>query len=105
MLDAPLLFETKILEHLCFPIIVIAILDENKLRKRLMERDKSSRDDAQKRIDAQMPLSVKVRKADITVDNGGTVRELEDKALNELLPAIFEMLDYDKRGFIKEETD
>ena len=46
VLDAPLLFESKILEYLCFPIIVIAILDESKLRARLMARDKSSREDA-----------------------------------------------------------
>ena len=52
VLDAPLLFESKILEYLCFPIVVIAILDEGKLRTRLMARDKSSRDEAQKRIDA-----------------------------------------------------
>ena len=44
--DAPLLFETRILEHICFPIITVAIMDEDKLRRRLMDRDKSSREDA-----------------------------------------------------------
>ena len=105
MLDAPLLFESKILEYLCFPILVIAVLDENKLRQRLMDRDKSSRDDAQKRINAQMPLTEKVRKADIVIDNSGSVTELEVQAMDEVMPMIFEMLDYDKKGLIKEDTD
>ena len=105
MLDAPLLFETRILEHVCFPIITVAIMDEDKLRRRLMDRDKSSREEAQNRINAQWPLKSKVEKADIVVDNSGTVKELEEKVLNELIPAIFEMLDYDKNGFIKEDTD
>ena len=104
ILDAPLLFESKILEYFCFPILVIAILDESKLRKRLMNRDSSSPVEAQKRIDAQMPLQVKADKADIVIDNSGTVKDLEGKAL-EVMQAIFELLDYDKHGFIKEDTD
>lgn len=28
ILDAPLLFENKVLEHFCYPIVVIAIEDE-----------------------------------------------------------------------------
>ena len=105
VLDAPLLFESKILEHLCFPILVIAVLDEDKLRARLMDRDKSSKEEALKRINAQMPLAEKVRKADIVVDNDGSVKELEEHAMNEVMPRIFELLDYDKGGFIKEDTD
>ena len=46
VLDAPLLFESKILEHFCYPIVVIAVLDEELLLKRLMDRDQSSREDA-----------------------------------------------------------
>ena len=60
VLDAPLLFESKILEHFCYPIVVIAVLDEELLLKRLMDRDQSSREDAERRIKAQMPLKTKV---------------------------------------------
>ena len=89
MLDAPLLFETRILEHVCFPIITVAIMDEDKLRRRLMDRDKSSREDAQNRINAQWPLKTKIEKSDIVIDNAGTVKDLEEKVLNELIPSIF----------------
>ena len=105
VLDAPLLYESKFLEFLCFPTIVIAVLDEDKLRKRLMDRDKSGREDAQKRINAQWSLQRKVDLADIVVDNSGTVRDLENKTLNEVIPAIFHMLDYDDKGCIKEDVE
>ena len=52
VLDAPLLFESKILEYFCYPIVVIAVMDEDKLLERLMNRDQSSREDALKRINA-----------------------------------------------------
>lgn len=38
VLDAPTLFETKILQYFCFPIIVVAIEDRQTQVKRLMER-------------------------------------------------------------------
>ena len=39
ILDAPLLFETKILEHFCYPNIVVYISNEETVVSRLMERD------------------------------------------------------------------
>lgn len=57
--DAPLLFETHLLEHFSYPKIVVACSEENELR-RLMARDGISQDDAQKRIRSQMPLHVRV---------------------------------------------
>ena len=39
ILDAPLLFETKILEYFCMPIITVTIGDEKEQIKRLRERN------------------------------------------------------------------
>lgn len=58
ILDAPLLFETALLEHFCYPTIVVACSVENELA-RLEKRDGLSREDAEKRIQSQMPLHVR----------------------------------------------
>ncbi|RLN14024.1 hypothetical protein BBJ28_00013638 [Nothophytophthora sp. Chile5] len=56
--DAPLLLETKLLEHFCYPIIVVACSETNELA-RLMKRDNMAQEDAEKRIKAQMKLHEK----------------------------------------------
>ncbi|XP_057717712.1 dephospho-CoA kinase isoform X2 [Arachis stenosperma] len=47
--------------------------------KRLMGRDKSSEEDAGNRINAQMPLDVKRNKADIVIDNTGSLDGLNEQ--------------------------
>lgn len=59
VLDVPLLYETKILEYICFPILVVAVDDEEKVKTRLMARNQLSEEQALDRIRAQMPLKVK----------------------------------------------
>lgn len=56
--DAPLLFETSLLEHFCYPTIVVACSEANEL-KRLTKRDGLSAEDAEKRIQSQMKLHVR----------------------------------------------
>ncbi|OQR84796.1 hypothetical protein ACHHYP_12821 [Achlya hypogyna] len=73
--DAPLLFETKLLEYFCAPIIVVACSEEQQLA-RLMARDKLSKEDATKRIKAQMPLAEKAAKATLVLDNNGSKEAL-----------------------------
>ena len=46
--------------------------------QRLMNRDSSSREDAQARLGSQLPISEKVIYADIVVDNSGSKSELEN---------------------------
>ena len=77
ILDAPLLFETKILEHLCDPIICVYIEDEGKQLKRLMKRNNFTKEEAQKRIDSQYPIKEKVLKSDIVIENGEKKEDLE----------------------------
>ena len=42
-----------------------------------MDRDGLSREDAQARMDAQMPLDEKARMADYVIDNSGSPEETE----------------------------
>lgn len=57
--DAPLLFETHLLEHFTYPTIVVACSEQNELQ-RLMQRDGIAQEDAEKRIASQMKLHVRV---------------------------------------------
>ncbi|KAG7391008.1 hypothetical protein PHYPSEUDO_006143 [Phytophthora pseudosyringae] len=73
--DAPLLFETKLLEYFCYPTIVVACSEKNELA-RLMERDSMKQVDAKKRIKSQMKLHEKVAKADLVIQNDGSMNDL-----------------------------
>ncbi|CAH0485232.1 unnamed protein product [Peronospora farinosa] len=75
VLDAPLLFETNVLEYFCFPIIVVTCTETNEL-SRLMKRDHMKVEDAHKRIKSQMKLHEKVSKADLLIQNDGTLDDL-----------------------------
>jgi dephospho-CoA kinase len=33
-----------------------------------------------------MPINVKIKKADITVDNSGTIKDLEKKVISTIIP-------------------
>ncbi|KAI0289799.1 CoaE-domain-containing protein [Russula brevipes] len=75
VLDVPLLIETKIYQWVG-KIVVVYCSAEIQLQ-RLMQRDKSTREDARTRLQAQLPIADKLEYADIVVDNSGTPAELE----------------------------
>ncbi|XP_062084536.1 dephospho-CoA kinase isoform X2 [Humulus lupulus] len=77
VLDIPLLFEAK-MDRWTKPIIVVWV-DPGTQLQRLMARDGSSEEDAQNRINAQMSLDLKRRKADIVIDNTGSLDELNEE--------------------------
>lgn len=75
--DIPLLYEAK-MENLCDKIIVVYI--EKALQiERVMERDKNSRELAEKIINAQMDLEEKVKRADIVINNNSTLEDLKNQ--------------------------
>lgn len=74
IVDAPLLFEVG-LDRICDKIIVVYAKHSIQI-KRFMKRDNISEQEAEKRIALQMPIEDKMRMADITIDNSGTLTEL-----------------------------
>ncbi|KAK4770362.1 hypothetical protein SAY87_030894 [Trapa incisa] len=77
VLDIPLLFETK-MDRWTNPTIVVWVDLETQLQ-RLVARDKSTDEDARNRIEAQMPLDLKRSKADIVIDNTGSLEDLNER--------------------------
>jgi dephospho-CoA kinase len=79
VIDAPTLYETKFLVKFCKEIIVIAVKPETQL-ERLMTRDGSTKEEAESRIQSQIPIEEKVKLADVVIWNEGTKDELIEKA-------------------------
>lgn len=77
ILDIPLLFEAK-MDHWAHPIIVVWVDPETQLQ-RLMSRDCLSEEQAGSRINAQTALDWKRTKADIVIDNSGTLDETREQ--------------------------
>lgn len=73
VIDVPLLFESHF-DELC-DLCVVVFTDEQTQLERLMSRDHSSLEDAQKRINAQMPLKEKLIRADFKIDNSLSILE------------------------------
>ncbi|MBF8435902.1 dephospho-CoA kinase [Halanaerobiaceae bacterium Z-7014] len=74
---APLLFEVG-LDDLVDQVWVIYCSRETQI-KRLKDRDNIARKAALARIDAQMPLDKKIKKADLAIENEGSIDDLKDK--------------------------
>ena len=85
VIDVPLLFESGF-ESLCDGVLVISISPELQL-KRLMKRNNFTEKEALSRINNQMPLSEKEKRATYVVANTGTINDLEKK-LSDLLQKI-----------------
>ncbi|GER38595.1 dephospho-CoA kinase family [Striga asiatica] len=90
LLDVPLLFEAK-MDRWTKPIIVVWASPKTQL-KRLMLRDGSTAEEAQSRINAQMPLDLKKSKADIVIDNSGSLGDLNERFEEVLVQLPFSFL-------------
>ncbi|RPD66520.1 CoaE-domain-containing protein [Lentinus tigrinus ALCF2SS1-7] len=75
ILDVPLLIEGGLWKWVA-KVVVVYCSSDIQLR-RLMKRDKSSREDASARLNAQIPITEKVQYADVVIDNSGTPQELQ----------------------------
>jgi dephospho-CoA kinase len=73
--DIPLLFEGK-KQHL-FDLTILVVIEPEEQVRRLMARNHIGRNEAQKRLRSQMPISEKKALADIIIDNRGSVFETE----------------------------
>lgn len=72
-LEVPLLYET-FMERMCNEVWVIWVDRETQIN-RLTKRNKFSREEAVRRIEAQLSLDEKARRADVVIDNRGTIEE------------------------------
>ena len=67
----------------------ILVMTDDEIRlKRLMKRNNLSKEDAQLRIDSQMPQEEKVKKVDYVIKNNTSLKNVEieiEKVLNQLL--------------------
>lgn len=75
ILDIPLLFESK-LQSYVEKIIVVSTTPEIQ-RERLVARNKLSIEEANSRIQSQIPVIEKEEKADAVINNSGTLEETE----------------------------
>ena len=71
VLDVPLLFEAGMDAGL--DLVVVVDAPEAVQLERLMKRSGLSRSEALARIGAQMPMAEKRRRADVVIDNGGSL--------------------------------
>jgi dephospho-CoA kinase len=71
ILDIPLLLENHNIAGA--DAIMVVTVPESIQLNRLMQRNNLTKEEAQGRIDAQMPLSEKEKLADFIVDNSGTI--------------------------------
>jgi len=78
----PLLFESG-LPLTDFDYVVVVAIDRATARQRIVARDNISPEEADRRLAAQLPIAEKVRRADIVIENTGTVTDLE-RAVDEV---------------------
>jgi len=74
VMEVPLLYETG-MDALCDEVWV-AYLDDESQTLRLMNRDRLTREQAQARIQSQMPLDEKARRADVVVKTDKPAQEV-----------------------------
>lgn len=72
-LEVPLLYETH-MERICDEVWVVWVDRETQIQ-RLMNRNGFTREEAIIRIEAQMPLDEKARRADLLLDNRASLEE------------------------------
>lgn len=73
VLDIPLLYESG-LTHFVDKVIVVYVDPEIQLQ-RIMDRDQSTEEEAKSRINSQIPVSEKAKKADAVIDNNRSKQE------------------------------
>ena len=90
IIDVPLLYEVNWQDKVDLVIVVYA--DEDTQIERLLEKRGMTREEAQARLNSQLPLSEKVKYADFVVDNSGSMQRT-----GEQVKKIFgELVKYEK---------
>jgi dephospho-CoA kinase len=82
ILDIPLLFESNLIYMVDQTLLVY--VDRSIQLTRLMERNRLSKEEAEARIQSQMPLAEKMKLADKIINNNGSLTETKNQ-LNKIL--------------------
>ncbi len=77
-IDAPLLFEAK-LEDICNLVIAVIAKDEELQIERIIQRDCITREQAIKRLQAQMPDEFYTSKSQYVIVNDGKIEDIEEQ--------------------------
>ena len=83
--DIPLLFETG--RETQFNAVVVVACPRGMQLQRLMERNKLSKDDAERRLNAQLPIEKKLEKATHVIRTDGTFEDT-DRQVAELIEKL-----------------
>lgn len=75
VVDVPLLFESRMEDE--FQEVLLVYVDPSVQLERLMARDGLTREEAQQRLNAQIPIEWKKEWADVIIDNGGDLEDTE----------------------------
>lgn len=76
-----MLFESKLFVYFVLPSVCIYVKDQELWLQRIMARDKCSKESALGVINNQMPVNIKVKLADIALDNSQSQEELQTNFL------------------------
>lgn len=82
ILDIPLLFESK-LTNTVDKILLVYVEEEVQLN-RLMKRNGYTKEEAQARIQSQMPLKEKKKLADYVINNNGSIEQTKEQLMKTL---------------------
>jgi dephospho-CoA kinase len=78
--EVPLLFETG--QEICFDFTIHVFCTESQQKQRLNARNNLSSEQIRQRIESQMNTEEKCKKADLSIENNGTLCELKNKIEN-----------------------
>lgn len=77
--DLPLLFESGKLSWLFGVSICVVTSEETQLARLIARNPELPKEECQARIDSQLPLSKKIERADIVIDNNGDLEQLREQ--------------------------
>lgn len=75
--DIPLLFEGNM--QILFDLTMLVLIAPEEQIRRLMARNGVNKEEAEKRLNSQMPIGEKISLADIIIDNEGSIPETEKR--------------------------
>ncbi|MDQ0160202.1 dephospho-CoA kinase [Alkalibacillus salilacus] len=82
VMDIPLLFESELFDYV--DKVLVVYVDPEIQLNRLTERDQISAEQALEKINAQIPITEKRKRADAIINNGGNVEESKQQLINVL---------------------